>query len=141
MKKIAKLIFVLFCFSINAQVSNQNNKGLQSKNKISNNNVSYVYYTFLEMGNSVSKKDFFGDIIPPEYSKMYSISNYTNELEKSLQFCLIKNYKEMNGKIVVLIPHLFFDRHSLLQSWQKEKGNVFNSYKCSNLSEFGINEQ
>ncbi|WP_294963582.1 hypothetical protein [uncultured Flavobacterium sp.] len=141
MKKVAKLIVVLLCFSVNAQVSRQNKQAVQSKNKKSNNNVSYVYYTFLEIGNSVPKKDIFGDVIQPEYSKMYSISNCTDELEKSLQFCLIKNYKEINGKNVVLIPHLFFDRHSLLQSWQKEKGNVFNSYKCSYLSEFGINEQ
>ena len=62
MKKIAKLIVVLFCFSINAQVSNQNKQAVQSKNKKSNNNVSYVYYTFLEIENSVPKKDFFGEL-------------------------------------------------------------------------------
>lgn len=142
MKKTLKIIIFLLCFSLNAQKSNQQNiKGSNSKNKKVNYTITYIYYTFLETGNSIPKIDFFGNIVPPEHSKMYSISNCTKELQNSLEFCLIKNYKEINGKAVVLVPHLLFDRDLLLQKWIKEEGNTFSSPMCLRLMEFGIIEQ
>jgi hypothetical protein len=137
MKKYA-IILLLFCMNLNAQQSRTRTKIYG--NKEVNNTVLYIYYTFLETSSSL-KTDFFGEIIPPEHSKIYSISNYSEEVIKSLEFCLIKNYKEINAQTVILVPHLLLDRELLLNNWINEKGKTFRSPMCSHLIEFGIMEQ
>lgn len=135
MKKYTIILF-LFCMNLNAQQSKTKTKNSDNKE----DTVSYIYYTFLETSSSL-KTDFFGEIIPPEHSKIYSISNYSEEVIKSLEFCLIKNYKEVNAQAVILVPHLLFDRELLLKKWINEKGKTFSSPMCSYLMEFGIMEQ
>lgn len=95
--------------------------------KIVNNEVKWIYFTFMTTSYSGPDVDFFsGKLIPHEfeYSKIYSISGYTYEMQKNLEFCLTKNYKEFYGESVTLIPHVYDDRDLALLMWNDEKGKI-----------------
>jgi hypothetical protein len=108
-----------------------------------NNQVRYIYFTFLETTSNASEVDFFGNIVPREneYSKMYSISGYTYELEQNLEFCLTKEYKETKGRSAILIPNSFDNRQLMLQKWNDEKGRLFNLPMCYYLTQYGVMEE
>jgi len=104
----------------------------------------WIYYTFISTSNPSYEIDrFSGELMPRknEYSKIYSISNYTNELQKDLEFCLKKNYKEWTGNSVMLIPHIYDDRELALMKWNDEKGRLSTVSVCYYLMQYGVMEQ
>ncbi|PKB14990.1 hypothetical protein [Flavobacterium sp. 5] len=145
MRKIFSIIVVLIYFNTDAQVSNL--KKAQKKKKTNNNitkqvnnEINYIYYTFLDT-SIFPEKDFFGNNVSPAHSAMYSVPYYGSDASNSLEFCLTKNYKEKTLKSFVLLPHIFSDRQSLLKEWSEEKGSLFSFPMCSYLMEFGVMEQ
>ena len=98
-----------------------------------NNEVKWIYFTFMTASNSGPDVDFFsGKLIPHafDYSKIYSISGYTYEMQKNLEFCLTKNYKEFYGESVTLIPHIYDGRDLALLMWNNEKGRMSRVSSC-----------
>lgn len=126
----------------NVQKKKKTNTLISKKVKQVNNKVKYIYFTYLTTTPSI-EVDYSGKMLPTEYqySKMYSISGYTFELEQSLEFCLTKDYKERTGEKATLISHEFDDRQLLLLHWNDEKGRLFNSSLCYYLMQYGISEQ
>ncbi len=126
--------------------SSAKKKTVYKASKISKNNnieVKWIYFTFMTNSYSGPDVDFFsGKIIPHsfEYSKIYSISGYTYEMQKNLEFCLTKNYKEFYGESVTLIPHIYDDRDLALQMWNDEKGRMSRVSSCYYLMQYGVTE-
>ena len=108
-----------------------------------NNEVKWIYFTFL---SSSTRYDFSDNVsgMPRikenEYSKLYSISSYTYEMQKNLEFCLTKNYKEFYGDSVTLIPHIYDDRDLALMMWNNEKGGMARVSSCYYLMQYGVTE-
>ncbi len=118
------------------------NKTAKTSKKV-NTEVKWIYFTFMTTSNSGPDVDFFsGKLIPHafEYSKIYSISGYTYEMQKNLEFCLTKNYKEFYGESVSLIPHIYDDRDLALQMWNDEKGRMSGVSSCYYLMQYGVTE-
>jgi hypothetical protein len=117
-------------------------KSAKTSKKV-NTEVKWIYFTFMTTSYSGPDVDFFsGKLIPHEfeYSKIYSISGYTYEMQKNLEFCLTKNYKESNGESVSLIPHVFDDRDLALRMWNAEKGRMSRISSCYYLMQYGVTE-
>lgn len=115
----------------------------KNKKKIVNNQVKWLYFTY--MTTSYSGPDYdriTGDFKPHEYeySKLYSISGYTYEMEQNLEFCLKKNYKESTGENVILISHTYDSRELALDEWSNEKGRLNRQSMCYYLEQYGVTE-
>lgn len=133
-------------------VSNANNTSAAKKKtgkkptkpaKKVNNEVRWIYFTFLSSSTNYDFSDNISGmprIKEKEYSKLYSISSYTYEMQKNLEFCLTKNYKEFYGDSVTLIPHIYDDRDLALMMWNNEKGDMARVSSCYYLMQYGVTE-
>jgi len=125
-----------------ARLGNNLNENYTSdkKAKKENEEVKYIYFTFMTTDFQIDKDPITGELknMEHDYSEIYSISRFTYEKQQSLEFCLTKNYKEWTGKQVLLIDHVYNDRQLALMSWNIEKGRLYKYTKCSELNQFGI---
>jgi hypothetical protein len=136
----------------NSKKSNINNGGRSSSNNLNENSttdkkakkeneeVKYIYFTFMTTDLQIDKDPITGELksMDHDYSEIFSISRFTYEKQQSLEFCLTKNYKEWTGKQVLLIAHVYDDRQLALMIWNNEKGRLYNHIMCSELNQFGI---
>jgi hypothetical protein len=97
-----------------------------------NNEVKWIYFTFIPKTNDLFREN--------EYSKIYSISNYSYEMQNNLEFCLQKEYKEMSGNGVLLLPHIYDSRDILMYKWNDEKGRLTSIPMCNYLMQYGVTE-
>lgn len=103
-----------------------------------NNEVRWVYFTFITDTPSFSTNPYTNKLeIKNDYSKLFSISGYTNEMLKNLEFCIQKEYKEFTGKSVIVESHVYLDRDSAMIFWNLEKGYM-KSFSCWYLQQYGV---
>lgn len=117
---------------------NNSKKNVKKVNK----EIKWIYFTLLSSSIHLDLSDISGklNIKENEYSKLYSIQGYTNERQKNLEFCLIKNYKEFYGDNIKLIPHIYDDRDLALQMWNNERGDITRVSSCFYLNQYGVTE-
>lgn len=108
------------------------NKPTLNKTKQVNNQEKWIYFIYLPTDNSndINGNSSLSYLFKREYSKLYSISNYTAEKQKNLEFCLTNSYKKSTGNGLLLLAKVFDDRDLALMSWNIEKGTMIKYSPC-----------